>query len=242
MDTLYFEKQYGSLCGTHCLNNAMQGAWIDEVRMSEIARELDDVELEMLDPDGPEYQEMLAKRQSANYDDTGDFSVQVLQKALKDMFNVTMEPYKMHPGGLATNGEEKLFIVNVQNHWYCFRKFRRVWTELNSLNEGPQVVSEMYVFGIIHTLVTEGHSVFQVSGDLPMCNGDVWLEFDKPENFTHRKNFPPKGNTLVESQSQDFVRDGEEGLTKQEVVRRRRELMLKKIEADRAAKEKESKD
>ena len=38
---IYHEKQIGSLCAVHCLNNVVQGPYFNEVAMGEIGQHLD---------------------------------------------------------------------------------------------------------------------------------------------------------------------------------------------------------
>ena len=41
MVLLYFERQVAALCGQHCLNNLLQGAYFTEIDLAEIAQDLD---------------------------------------------------------------------------------------------------------------------------------------------------------------------------------------------------------
>jgi len=45
---IYHEKQFGSLCGQHCLNNLLQGPYFTGVYLADIACELDQAEKALL--------------------------------------------------------------------------------------------------------------------------------------------------------------------------------------------------
>uniref|UniRef100_A0A3B3DZP3 ubiquitinyl hydrolase 1 n=1 Tax=Oryzias melastigma TaxID=30732 RepID=A0A3B3DZP3_ORYME len=44
MDSIFHEKQEGSLCAQHCLNNLLQGEYFTPVDLSSIAHQLDEEE------------------------------------------------------------------------------------------------------------------------------------------------------------------------------------------------------
>ena len=69
---VYFEKQSDDrLCGLHCLNNLLQGPYLDVITLSEIGIELDKLE-----------KELTGVHSQNNVDNDGNFGIQVLQKAL----------------------------------------------------------------------------------------------------------------------------------------------------------------
>ena len=69
---VYFEKQSNDrLCGLHCLNNLLQGPFLDIVTLSEIGIELDKIE-----------SNLMGVQSQNNVDDDGNYGVQVLEKAL----------------------------------------------------------------------------------------------------------------------------------------------------------------
>uniref|UniRef100_A0A8C6WIS3 ubiquitinyl hydrolase 1 n=1 Tax=Neogobius melanostomus TaxID=47308 RepID=A0A8C6WIS3_9GOBI len=67
MDSIFHEKQEGSLCAQHCLNNLLQGEYFTPVDLSSIAHQLDEEERE--------YRTFL-QQPSGNMDDSGFFSIQ----------------------------------------------------------------------------------------------------------------------------------------------------------------------
>ncbi|KAB7501657.1 hypothetical protein Anas_06969 [Armadillidium nasatum] len=44
MNYIYHEKQEGSLCGQHCLNNLLQDQYFSAVELAEIAQQMDQEE------------------------------------------------------------------------------------------------------------------------------------------------------------------------------------------------------
>jgi ataxin-3 len=64
------------LCAQHCLNALLQGQYYTAVELADIARQLDEAESAERHGDRPR------EEASANMDDTGFFSVQVIAKAI----------------------------------------------------------------------------------------------------------------------------------------------------------------
>ncbi|KAH9859114.1 Josephin-domain-containing protein [Lenzites betulinus] len=171
---IYHEKQQeGSmLCAQHALNSLLQGPYpqFTAPDLSEIARTLDETEHGYLE-EGP------ANPTSTNMDDTGFFSVQVLEEALK-VWNLTlvrwrseeMRPYQDHPH------TQMGFILNQSQHWYALRRFGRVsldpapaadpgdahWFNLNSFLRAPERIGKLYLGMFLQQAETEGYSVFAV--------------------------------------------------------------------------------
>ena len=84
MESVFHETQDGSLCAQHCLNSLLQGDYYSAVDLAQIAEQLDKQERLHMAAAGntTDYQRFLAE-ESTNYDDSGFFSIQVLQKALE---------------------------------------------------------------------------------------------------------------------------------------------------------------
>ena len=84
MVSVYFERQRANLCGQHCLNNLMQGQFFDVSMLGDIASGLDAEERALMmeaGADTPDALRYLAQ-DSQNVDDSGNFSIQVLRRAL----------------------------------------------------------------------------------------------------------------------------------------------------------------
>ncbi|CAL1707206.1 unnamed protein product [Somion occarium] len=155
------------LCAQHALNSLLQGNYFSAPDLSEIARSLDAMEEGVRDESTAD--------SSTNMDDTGFFSVQVLEKALQ-VWGLTlvrwrseeMKPYQDHPH------TQMAFILNCSQHWYTLRRFGRVlpdpaadpgegqWFNLNSSLPEPEWVSKLYLGMVLHQAEAEGYSVFAV--------------------------------------------------------------------------------
>lgn len=151
------------LCAQHALNALLQGNYFTAPDLSEHARQLDSLEMS--------YDEDNTGSTSMNMDDTGFFSVQVLDRAV-DVWNLTltrwrsqeMQPYQDQPHS------QIAFIFNQNQHWYTLRRFGDLtpgstsghWFDLNSFHEVPQWVSMLYLGMFIQQAEGEGYSVFVV--------------------------------------------------------------------------------
>ncbi|KAG6820731.1 hypothetical protein H0H93_012377 [Arthromyces matolae] len=155
--SIYHEKQQpGSmLCAQHALNNLLH-----------IAHNLDALEHTYDD----------AHSGSTNMDDTGFFSIQVLENALSVWgLSLTrwrgedMRPYQNHPH------TQLAFILNLEQHWYTLRRFGHAesnmnddigdghWFNLNSFLPEPQWVGKLYLTMVLQQAEAEGYSVFAVT-------------------------------------------------------------------------------
>ena len=79
MESIFHEKQEGSLCAQHCLNNLLQGEYFSPVELSSIAHQLDEEERMRMAEGGDtseDYRTFL-QQPSGNMDDSGFFSIQV---------------------------------------------------------------------------------------------------------------------------------------------------------------------
>ncbi|XP_038192203.1 ataxin-3 isoform X2 [Arvicola amphibius] len=80
MESIFHEKQEGSLCAQHCLNNLLQGEYFSPVELSSIAHQLDEEERMRMAEGGvtsEDYRTFL-QQPSGNMDDSGFFSIQVM--------------------------------------------------------------------------------------------------------------------------------------------------------------------
>jgi ataxin-3 len=180
MDAIFHETQDGSLCAQHCLNSLLQGDYFSAVDLANIAHDLDKIELNCMSEGGTlttDYQSFL-KQESSNYDDTGYFSIQVIQKALKS-FSLELIPYTS-PSDLAKQARlnptaQKAYICNFKHHWYTIRKISNYWFNLNSLFTRPELISDTYLSVLLAQLQSDGYSIFIVDGEFPRCQADVKL-------------------------------------------------------------------
>uniref|UniRef100_A0A8C1WQ10 ubiquitinyl hydrolase 1 n=1 Tax=Cyprinus carpio TaxID=7962 RepID=A0A8C1WQ10_CYPCA len=78
MESIFHEKQEGSLCAQHCLNNLLQGEYFSPVELSSIAEQLDEEERMRMAEGGVQTEEYrtFLQQPSGNMDDSGFFSIQ----------------------------------------------------------------------------------------------------------------------------------------------------------------------
>ncbi|XP_018335950.1 ataxin-3 [Agrilus planipennis] len=181
METIFHEKQEGSLCAQHCLNALLQGAYFTPVDLSSLAQRMDEEErLRMAESgeDSEEYQRFL-QQPSGNMDDSGYFSIQVISAAL-EVWGLELVPYSSTDERVkeALNDPTKMqaFICNYRDHWFTIRRIGRQWFNLNSLLSKPQLISDTYLSLFLAQLKNEGYSIFVVLGELPECVADQVLK------------------------------------------------------------------
>ncbi|KAM8833638.1 ataxin-3 [Synchiropus picturatus] len=178
MDSIFHEKQEGSLCAQHCLNNLLQGEYFTPVDLSSIAHQLDEEERMRMAEGGmgsEEYRTFL-QQPSGNMDDSGFFSIQVISNALRvwglELLLFNSREYQ----SLSINPiNEKAFICNYKEHWFTIRKLGQQWFNLNSLLTGPELISDTYLALFLAQLQQEGYSIFVILGNLPECEAEQIL-------------------------------------------------------------------
>src|SRR5690242_12338787 len=86
-DKVYFEPQEAAFCGVHCVNNLLQNSYFDVVGFSTIAHELDEQERKIMVQGGESSADFLKwmANDSSNVDEQGNFSVEVIKRALSSM-------------------------------------------------------------------------------------------------------------------------------------------------------------
>jgi len=158
---IYHEKQIGSLCALHAVNNMLQGPLFDEFSFRTVAQQLDQAERRLTGGEGLDY---------GNARADGFFNVQVVQAVLNQA------GYEMQPvqGEAVRNAKvdtakEIAFILNKQEHWFSLRRIGREWFDLNSCLCTPRHYSDADLRFHIRDAVREGYMVFVVQGDFPRC-------------------------------------------------------------------------
>ncbi|KAG9073881.1 hypothetical protein FS749_014598, partial [Ceratobasidium sp. UAMH 11750] len=129
--------------------------------LAHIAKELDELERGVSEDN--------QRGRSTNMDDTGYFSVQVLENALKNTFGLTltrwrseeMRVFQAHPD------TQLAFVLNLEQHWFTLRRFghrhgKGFWFNLNSFLSGPEWVGNTYLGMVLQQAEKEGYSVFVV--------------------------------------------------------------------------------
>jgi ataxin-3 len=108
-------------------------------------------------------------------DDTGFFSIQVLQRAL-NVFDIDLIPYaSQHPIAQQARADPQsiqAYICNLREHWLTIRRFGSQYFDLNSISTVPKLVSDTYLSLYLTQLERSGYSIFIIGGDLPHCQAD----------------------------------------------------------------------
>jgi ataxin-3 len=165
VEHIHHEKQeQGSmLCAQHALNALLQGSYYDPSQLADIARQLDELEKDQVDDETWRNRD----QSSLNMDDTGYFSVSVLEQALQvwGLRLIRWRGEQMRP--FQSTPEERLaFILNLESHWFTIRSFQGgYWFNLNSFLEKPTYVGPSYLGALLDQAETEGYSVFTVLQD-----------------------------------------------------------------------------
>ncbi|TGZ57717.1 hypothetical protein CRM22_009874 [Opisthorchis felineus] len=183
MDSIFHEKQEGSLCAQHCLNALLQGPFFTAVELAELASQLDEDERSALEHG------CNSSHVSNNMDEAGYFSIQVISKALS-IWSLELVPFlrqsseaesaRQHPE------QQRAFICNFRKHWFTIRRFGNQWFDLNSTLSKPRLISTTYLNIYLAQLQQEGHSIFFVTGNLPDCEAEQLIALcPVPEDYSN---------------------------------------------------------
>ena len=182
---IYHEKQSAALCGEHALNNLLQGPYFSSEVLADIAREFDQRERELMLQEGSMTSDALRflAEGSGNVDDGGNFSIQVLNEAVRGSHGVHLESVdRADMRHIMQNPtEEQGFVCNHSSHWLTLRRLatgdRGVlqWFNLNSTLPRPQPVSDFFLSAFLAQLTAEGYSIFVARGTLPTPMQDTSL-------------------------------------------------------------------
>lgn len=116
--------------------------------------------------------------ESQNMDDTGFFSIQVLQRAV-NVFDLELIPYgSQHPIAQQARADPlsmTAYICNLREHWLTIRRFGSQFFDLNSISTVPKLISDTYLSLYLTQLKQSGYSIFIVNGILPTCAADEKL-------------------------------------------------------------------
>ncbi|KAL3931541.1 MAG: hypothetical protein SGPRY_001082 [Prymnesium sp.] len=214
MPLIYHERQQSALCGQHCLNNLLQGPYFTEVDLAIIAQELDAKEVELMMENGEDEETRRFKAQgSQNVGDDGNFSVQVLNEALRRL-GLSLEDTR-RPEARSTITKphfEQGFILNRHSHWYTVRKLNGAWWQINSTQQLPEKLTESLLSLTLTQLVADNWTVFVVRGTLPAPTSPAselgassnWVDTARPaadrlgdESSDFRNSAEPKKPSFV---------------------------------------------
>ncbi|KAL5709252.1 hypothetical protein ACHQM5_019963 [Ranunculus cassubicifolius] len=172
---LYHEVQESKLCAVHCVNTVLQGPFFSEFDLAALASDLDKKERQMMleggDRDdaaaaGDFYR--FASEESHNVSMGGDFSIQVLQKAL-EVWDLQVIPLNSPVAEQAQidPAHENAFICHLEDHWFSIRKVNGEWYNFDSLYAAPEHLSMFYLSAYLDSLKGSGWSIFIVRGNFP---------------------------------------------------------------------------
>ncbi|EEA07116.1 josephin family protein [Cryptosporidium muris RN66] len=153
---VYWEKQgMDRMCALHCINSLLQGPFVDEMFLSNIAHEIDELESKLL--------KSRSYYASENVADDGFFSIMVLQECLQRFGYICLP---------AANPEVQYdvicpslscgYIINTSEHWFCVRSVGGIWFNLDSLKAAPIKMEYTSVTQFLQNYVFSGKSVFVV--------------------------------------------------------------------------------
>ncbi|KAJ8753854.1 hypothetical protein K2173_000108 [Erythroxylum novogranatense] len=160
---LYHEVQEGKLCALHCVNTVLQGPFFSEVDLAALATDLDHKERQVMQQFGD-----FLSFESHNVSLGGDFSIQVLQKAL-EVWDLQIIPFNSPVAESAHVDPdlENAFICHLHDHWFCIRKVNGEWYNFDSFYVAPQNLSKFYLVAYLDSLRGSGWSIFLVRGNFP---------------------------------------------------------------------------
>eukprot|EP00250_Pteridium_aquilinum_P035228 c8926_g1_i1 orf=128-925(+) len=169
---LYHEVQESKLCGVHCVNTVLQGPFFSELDLAAMAADLDKKEMQMVmgssgGAASSDYARLMGE-DSSNVSLDGNFSIQVLAKAL-DVWDLKVTSLDAREVEAAkTNPQQEVaFICHLQDHWFTIRKVGNEWYNFNSLYPAPEHLSNFYLSAFLGSLQSEGWSIFVVRGNFP---------------------------------------------------------------------------
>ncbi|KAI9085408.1 hypothetical protein K1719_032664 [Acacia pycnantha] len=214
---LYHEVQESKLCAVHCVNTVLQGPFFSEFDLAALASDLDHKERQVMVEGGASSGDFLSE-ESHNVSLVGDFSIQVLQKALEvwDLQVIPLDSPIAEPAQIDPE-MENAFICHLQDHWFCIRKVNGEWYNFDSLYAAPQHLSKFYLSAYLDSLKGFGWSIFLVRGNFPKefpissseaSNGfGQWLSPEDAGRITKSCNSmqappPPPNEKINDSQQQ----------------------------------------
>ncbi|XWS67186.1 hypothetical protein CRYUN_Cryun05aG0266000 [Craigia yunnanensis] len=211
---LYHEVQESKLCAVHCVNTVLQGPFFSEFDLAALASDLDTKERQMMlqGTAAASAAGGFLSEESHNVSLGGDFSIQVLQKAL-EVWDLQVIPFDCPVAEPAQIDPEleNAFICHLHDHWFCIRKVNGEWYNFDSLYAAPQHFSKFYLSAYLDSLKGSGWSIFLVRGNFPkecpISSSEVsggygqWLSPEDAERITKSCNLtqaPPQRKNVAQ--------------------------------------------
>jgi len=202
---IYHERQEALLCGQHALNNLVQGCVFSADSLARLALHLDAMELEVMAQNNEggtssrDYLNRVAEG-SANVDESGNFSIEVLRAALQGQYGLALPNIRqegiMNALGDITHAEG--FICNRESHWFAIRKINDKFWNLNSTEEKPTNISHFRLAAEMQGLQDSGYSVFVVASGLPApCTSKEEQTRGLPQYWWKEESLLGKGNAIT---------------------------------------------
>lgn len=165
----YWEKQGPDrLCAVHCLNALLQAPCFSAADLAQHAHKLDAAERALLGAAG--------NAESANVDASGNFSIGVIEAALKTRgYSCVNAQHPDVAGSVQSNpGSEAGYICNshAREHWFTIRQVRGRWWDLDSLKHSPQSIGDVYLAEFLNATRQQGFTIFVVRGASPLPDPD----------------------------------------------------------------------
>mmetsp|Transcript_14044 Transcript_14044/g.26790 ORF Transcript_14044/g.26790 Transcript_14044/m.26790 type:complete len:369 (+) Transcript_14044:60-1166(+) len=206
---IYHERQEALLCGQHALNNLLQRHAFTPDTLSQIANQLDAMELNFMaqnNEGGVHSKDYLKRIQegSGNVDEQGNFSVEVLRAALLSRYRLEL-PNILQKGILDEREITTIdgFICNKSAHWFAIRKINGRYWNLNSTLERPEVISHFQLASEVDKLRGAGYSVFCVVESLPeICTNEAMMDQGLPQ-YWWKEDDLLKGKTNAMTRADD---------------------------------------
>lgn len=156
---IYHEKQIGNLCAVHCLNNLMQARVFDEVKLGEVAQQLNLQEQRLLGG--------ASLGDGGNVRLDGFFNVEVIRSAL---MKSGFEMQTIRGQNLPEPSKQKGFICNRKEHWFALRRIGQEWFDVNSCLLTPKHFTDAELASNINEALTAGYAVYAVKGTYPISD------------------------------------------------------------------------
>lgn len=116
-----------------------QGPAFTKGRLDEVAKEIDREEVTLMlesEKFTSATQEFLSQ-ESDNFSEEGNYSIQVLSRALEREYGLTICDVRSDLATLSNAEAETGYIINDGTHWYAMRKVGQQWYQINSTLDTP---------------------------------------------------------------------------------------------------------
>lgn len=137
---------------------------------------------------------------------SGDFSANVLQEALDKVWNLKCSDTRAPDlrSTIENPNTEDGFLCHLEDHWIALRKLDDgTWWNLNSLEEAPQYLSEIYLGVFLKQLQLEGWTIYVVQGTFPsppLNHSAQYWRFMQPGTAADKRAHPQTEQEVFDSE------------------------------------------